>query len=209
MRSIFLLVLPWAAMGIALAIAAAGAVTGKNVFKKQGVAWLTTIVMVVVAIGIGYAKAPVKPPASNPAPAPEPGFQQGPGSYPSYVWDDANALSSRTEQELDQRNERLWDRYSVSIGVVTCDNAGDLGEYALECAAKMGLGGYDFVVALDIRGENYWLVQGDDIRRDFTDDDCSDYAYDYMEDYFARGMYDDAVLDLTEALEAWYGDYYG
>ena len=58
-------------------------------------------------------------------------------------------------------------------------------------------------------GENYWLLQGNDIRRDFTDQDCSDYAYDYMEDYFARGMYDDAVLALTEALEIWYDDYYG
>ena len=79
----------------------------------------------------------------------------------------------------------------------------------MECAEKMGLGGYDFIVALDIAGENYWLIQGDDLRRDFTDDDCSDYAYDYMEDLFAVGLYDDAVLELTEALEAWYGTYYG
>lgn len=205
---IALFILPCAALGILLGVFAAGVKKGTNIFKLPAVAWMLTGVMVVVAIGIGIEKTEGSH-VPEPAPTPGSGLQQGPGSYPSYVWDDANALSSRTEQELDQRNERLWDRYSVSIGVVTCDNAENLGEYALECAAKMGLGGYDFVVALDIRGENYWLVQGDDIRRDFTDDDCSDYAYDYMEDYFARGMYDDAVLDLTEALEAWYGDYYG
>lgn len=207
MRSVFLLVLPWAALGVALAVVAAGVVTGKNVFKKQGVAWVLTIVMVCVSIGIGYAKAPVKPPANQP----EPLQTKAPAAYPadSLVWDNAGALSDQTEQELDQRNERLWNSYQVSIGVVTCDNERDLGDYALGCAEKMGLGGYDFIVALDIAGENYWLVQGADMTRDFTDDDCSDYAYDYMEDFFARGMYDDAVLDLTEALEAWYETYYG
>lgn len=200
---IALLILPWAALGVAAAIAAAGAAKGKNIFKNQAVAWLLTIVMVVVAIGVGYAKAP-----HNNSPAPEPGLQQGPGAYPSYVRDDANALSAQTERALYERNLRLYERHSVTIGVVTCDNAEDLGEYAMKCAEDMGLGGYDFIVALDIRGENYWLVQGDDIRRDFTDEDCSDYAYDYMEKPFARGDYDNAVLSLTDALERWYGDYF-
>lgn len=207
MRSVFLLVLPWAALGVALAVVAAGAVTGKNVFKKQRVAWVLTIVMVCVSIGIGYAKAPVKPPANQP----EPMETRAPAAYPadSLVWDDAGALSDQTERELDKRNERLWNSCQASIGVVTCDNERDLGDYAMECAEKMGLGGYDFIVALDIAGENYWLLQGDDLRRDFTDQMCSDYAYDYMELDFARGDYDDAVLGLTKALEAWYETYYG
>lgn len=203
MRSIFLLVLPWAAIGIALAIVAAGAVTGKNVFKKQGVAWLTTIVMVVVSIGIGYAKAPIN------SPAPEPDLPNAPAASDSFVRDDANVLSSQTERKLSERNQRLWQRYSVTVAVITCNyGRDDLGDYAYRQAVELGLGGYDMIVALDISGDNYWLVQGDDIRRDFTDNDCSNYAYDYMEDYFVRGMYDDAVLELTAALEDWYGGYY-
>ena len=204
MRSTFLFVLPWAAIGVALAIVAAGAATGKNVFKKQGVAWLTTIVMVIAAIGIGYANAPVN------RPVPEPN-RPGSASVPdlNYVWDDADALSAQTERELSQRNGRLWNSHSVSIGVVTCDyGRDDLDEYAMQCAEDMGLGGYDMIVTLDISGENYWLIQGNDIRRDFTDDDCSDYAYECMEFSFAREDYDDAVLELTKALEDWYGKQY-
>ena len=191
MRSVFLLVFP------------AGAATGKNVFKKQGVAWLTTIVMVVVSIGIGYANAPVN------RPVPEPN-RPGSAAVPdlNYVWDDANALSAQTERELYKRNERLWNSHSVSIGVVTCDNAEDLGAYAMKCSEVMGLGGYDFIVALDIAGENYWLIQGNDLRRDFTDQDCSDFAYDCMEQSFAKGDYDKAVLKLTQALEDWYDNYF-
>ncbi len=204
--NIFLLVFPWAALGIALAVAAAGAATGKNVFKKQGVAWVLTIVMVCVSIGVGYAKAPV----NNPAPVPDAPQPPPSGSSTSYVWDNARVLSDQEVRVLDQRNDRLWDRYSASIGVVTCNYGGDdLYDYALQCAEDMGLGGYDFTVVLDIQGDNYYLLQGSDIRRDFTDNDCSNYAYEYMEYEFAHGFYGEALLNLTEALEVWYGNYYG
>ena len=203
-KTLLLLIIPVSVAAVILAVAGK---RGGGVFKKQGVAWGLTVVMVFAAIGIGYAKAPMAG-TREPAPAPDYGD--------SYHWeggqfllDNADVLSDRTLRELDQRNERLWNTYSVTIGVVTCDNERDLGDYALACAEKMGLGGYDFLVALDIAGENYWLVQGDDIRRVFTDDDCSDYAYDCMEKHFAAGDYDNAVLKLTKALEDWYGNYYG
>ena len=204
--NIFLSVFPWAAIGIALAITAVGAVIGKNVFKKQGVAWLLTIVMVCVAISVGYAKAPVY----SPAPSPDyPAETIPPAAAGSFVWDDAGVLSKQTVRTLDERNQRLWDRHGVTVGVVTCNyNRNDLYEYAVKMFEEMGLGRYDMLVVLDIRGENYWLYTGNDVAWDFSDEDCTNYACDYMENWFARGNYDDAVLDLTEALEIWYGDYY-
>lgn len=203
MRSILLLVAP---LAIAAIILAAAGKRGTSVFKKQGVAWGLTVLMVFAAIGIGYAKAPI----NNPAPSPDyPAETVPPAAAGSFVRDDANVLSERTVRTLDQRNQRLDERYGVVIGVVTFNyGRDDLGSFALKCAENMGLGGCDMIVVLDISGDNYWLLQGNDLRRDFTDQNCSDYACDYMEDFFARGMYDDAVLDLTEALEAWYGTYY-
>ena len=178
---------------------------GTGVFKKQGVAWGLTLLMVFAAVGIGYAKAP-----ANNHPAPEPDLPGAPNGAASFVWDDAGVLSSETVRTLDQRNERLWKQYGVSIGVVTCNyGRDDLDQYAMKRAEEMGLGGYDMIVALDISGDNYWLIQGNDLRRDFTDADCTDYANEYLEYWFARGNYGDAVLSLTEALEAWYGSYFG
>lgn len=199
---IALFIIPCAALGILLAVMAAGVKKGTNIFKIPAVAWMITGVMVVVAIGIGLEKAE-RPPVNQPAPPPT--------SAPlGYIRDGAGVLSDRTERELTQRDDRLDDRYGVLIGVVTCNYGGDdLYDYALQCAEDMGLGGYDFTVVLDISGENYWLVQGDKLTRDFTDGDCSDYAYNYMEASFAKGDYDKAVLSLTEALENWYEDYYG
>lgn len=206
MRGILIFVLCIAAVGAAMGGVAAGVKNKRvNIFKTQAGAWLFTIVMVIAAIGIGYAKSPAN------SPAPEPGYGD---SYHweggQFLWDNANVLSDRTLRELDQRNERLWRNHSVVIGVVTCNYGGDdLYDYALQCAEDMGLSGYDFTVVLDISGENYWLVQGDKLTRDFPDGDCSDYAYNYMEASFAKGDYDKAVLSLTEALENWYEDYYG
>ena len=213
-KTLFMLALP---IAIAAAVLAAAGKRGLGVFKKQGVAWGLTALMIFAAIGIGYAKAPYNNPAPEPGlpsqtvpPTSAPIVTAPPAASNSCVWDNARVLSDRTVRKLDERNERLWKRHGVTIGVVTCNYGGDdLYDYALQCAGDMGLGGCDFIVALDISGENYWLVQGADMTRDFTDQDCSDYAYDYMEDYFARGMYDDAVLALTEALEDWYGSYYG
>ena len=203
MRGIVIFVLCIAAVGAAMGGVAAGVKNKKvNIFKTQAGAWLFTIVMVTAAIDIGYAKSPL---AGTQEPRPD--VPNAPASADSYVWDDANVLSGQTERELDERNERLWNTYSVTIGVVTCDNERDLGEYAMGCAEKMGLGGYDMIVALDIAGENYWFLLGGDVDRDFPYDP-SEYACDYMERPFAKGDYDNAVLSLTDALERWYGDYF-
>lgn len=200
-RWILMLALP---VAIAAAVLAAASKRGSGVFKKQGVAWGLTVLMIFAAIGIGYAKAPFN------GPVPEPGYPTQTAPPPasgSFVWDDANALSARTIRELDQRNDRLWDRHNITVAVVTCDNQRELGEYAYRQAEKMGLGGYDMVVALDIRGDNYWLLLGSDVGRDFPYDP-SEYAYEYMENAFVRRDYDGAVLELTQALEDWYGKQY-
>ena len=198
---LLMIVLPVVIAGAVLALAGG---RGVSVLKKQGVAWGLTALMVVAAIGIGYAKAPF----DNPAPGPD--LPQGPGAFPSYVRDDAGVLSDRTERELYERSLRLYERYGVAIAVITCNyGRDDLGSYVDRRGEEMNLGRRDFIVVLDIKGDNYWLGRGEDLADDFTDDDCSDYAYRYMEDAFASGDYDRAVLDLTEMLQLWYGVYFG
>ena len=198
---LLMIVLPF---GIAGGVLGYVGTRGVNSFKKQGVAWALTALMVVAAIGIGYAKAPINDPT------PEPDLPQGSATFPSYVRDDAGVLSDKTERALYERNLRLYGNYGVVIGVVTCNYGGeDLYDYALNRAENMDLRDSDFIVVLDIRGDNYWLVQGVDLVDDFTDDDCGRYARNYMEDAFAAGDYDRAVLDLTEMLELWYGIYFG
>lgn len=206
LKGILIFVLCIAAVGAAMGGVAAGVKNKKvNIFKTQAGAWLFTVIMVVAAIDIGYAKAPI----NNPGPSPDyPSETIPPPASGAYVWDNADVLSSQTERVLNQRNDRLWQRHSAAIGVVTCNYGRDnLGDYARQRAEDMGLGGYDMIVVLDISGDNYWLLLGDDLDTSGPGGDCSGYAYEYMERWFAKGDYDNAVLDLTEALERWYGDY--
>ena len=200
------------AAAVAAGILAFAGNRGVSVFKKQGVAWGLTALMIVAAIGIGSAKAIAGGPIPDvPQSAPPVSETVPPGYNPTtlYIRDNADVLSVSTENELASRVAGLFNRYGVAIGVVTCnDNWDDLGGYALDQFEAMNLGGRGFIVVLDIRGDNYWLGQGNEIRRDFTNEDCSDYAYRYMEQAFAGGDYDSAVLKLTQALEDWCGGYF-
>ena len=192
--NLLMLILP---VAIAVGILAFVGNRGVDVFKKQGVAWGLTALMIVAAIGIGNIKAL----ASNRTPeeAPQP-----------YVRDDAGVLSGSTLTQLTQRNQWLYDKYGVVIGVVTCNyGRDDLYGYALKRAEELDLRDYDMLVVLDIKGRTYGMIQGAALVDDFTDDDCDRYAWDYMGDAFDSRDYDIAVRDITEMLELWYGIYFG
>ncbi len=166
-----------------------------NTLKKTAVAWSIVIVVIIIAVAIGLFKGRT----ADPAPAPAPG-----GSSYTLVYDDANVLSNSTERELGRINDKLLDNYNCAVAVVTCNYGGsDLYDYAMDYAEDIDLGGTDFIVVLDISGENYYLIQGADLVDWFSDQDCVDYARDYMERDFARGDYGDAALSLSKALADW------
>lgn len=176
-----------------------------NIFKKQGVAWCVTAVMIVIAIAVGTGKARTTaagPVDRDPVPTQSPVQQVD----RFYVYDEADILSDRAEEELTQRNLELYNELDVLIAVVTCNEGGDIYDVALDRADAIGLSGKDFIVVIDMTGQQYILVQGADLVRLFSDSKCDDYAYQYMQDHLDRGDYDSAVLELTEALEDWYFD---
>ncbi len=169
-----------------------------NFLKKQSVAWVITILMILFSVGFGLAKSPDNQPSS---------YSDGSDSW--YVYDDANVLSDSTQRVLRERNRQLYERMDVVIACVTTNyGRNDLGSFTMDYAETIGLGSYDFIVVLDIAGENYWLTQGSGLVELFSDDDCQAYAWNYMEDAFARGDYDSALLDLTQQLANWYADHY-
>lgn len=165
-----------------------------KILKNRWFAWLVVLVMIAAAVGIGQAKKP-GPPVS-----PDELF---------FVYDDAGVLSADTIRQLSQRNRQLYASMDVVIACVTTNyGRDDLYGYAMDYGDRIGLGQYDFIVVLDVSGDNYWLVQGPGLAGLFTDDDCTDYAYTYMERPFSKGNYGEALLNLTEALQYWYQDHY-
>ena len=165
-----------------------------QVFKKQSVAWAITAVLIVLAIVIGVSKGgPTAQPAEELA--------------RSYVLDEADVLSKKTESKLAQQNQQTWEKYGSVVAVLTVNyGKEDFGDYLMNRADKMGLTDADFIIGLDISGDNYWLIQGFAMADVFTDDLCSNYAFRYMEQDFARRDYDAAVLALSGALGDWLRD---
>lgn len=178
-----------------------------NILKKQGVAWVIAAVMILAAIGIGRAKG-----VATPAPGPAPIVSSAPIQNQNegyYVYDDANVLTNSEVTKLSDLNHKLMQDMEVVIACVTTNyGGGDLYQYALDCAARLNLAEYDFIVVLDISGQNYWLVQGSGLVDLFSDDDCASYAQYYMENDFARRHYGSALLSLADALADWYYDHY-
>ena len=169
-----------------------------NPLKRTGVAVLLTVVMIVAAVVIGLARRP-----GHNLPAAESGASTW------YVSDQAGVLSSSVIRQLQENNRTLDSSMGVVIGCITCNyGKNDLYNYAMDQAEKMGLGANDFVVVLDISGENYWLIQGSGLVDLFTDDDCTAYAWEYMEQPFAQGDYSQALLSLSDALTQWYESHY-
>ena len=169
-----------------------------NPLKRTGVAVLLTVVMIVAAVVIGLARRP-----GHNLPAAESGASTW------YVSDQAGVLSSSAIRQLQENNRTLDSSMGVVIGCITCNyGKNDLYNYAMDQAEKMGLGANDFVVVLDISGENYWLIQGSGLVDLFTDDDCAAYGWEYMEQPFAQGDYSQALLSLSDALTQWYESHY-
>ena len=174
-----------------------------NFLKKQGVAWVITIVMIIAAIGIGSAKTDT--------PTPEPGPTTPPISQNAwyFVQDDAGILSDREEETLGGINERLYETMGVVIAcVTTTDGRSDIYKLALEYGDQMGLQEYDFIIVVDMSSMQYILVQGAGLIDLFTDSDCETYADRYLAPGLNDGDYGDAFIELADMLADWYVDHY-
>ena len=173
-----------------------------NFLKKQGVAWVITIVMIIAAIGIGSAKSNID------TPTPEPGPGQSQNAW-YFVQDDAGILSDSEEKALGQLNVKLADSMGVVIAcVTTTDGRSDIYKLALEYGDQMGLQEYDFIIVVDMSSMQYILVQGAGLIDLFTDSDCETYADRYLAPGLNDGDYGDAFMELADALTDWYEDHY-
>ena len=130
--------------------------------KKQGVAWAITIVMILAAVGIGLARGPMRPDVPVPS-SPDLDTSLSTSQYETWIWDDAEVLSSSTEQDICLYNAN-WDyRYNSLISVVTVDSvpsSTDIADYAYELGNEAGLGEGDALVLLAIRDREFYVATG-------------------------------------------------
>ena len=136
------------------------------------------------------------------------------------VVDEANVLSSSTEQTIIQLNNQLQANCKgATIGVLTVDYTGSCTteEYALQAANAWGIGsstGNNGVLILlvmesqEYEDGDYYLTYGDGFRNTTLESQASALAQT-MEDDFVRQDYDDAVTTCAQNVAQTIADIYG
>lgn len=164
-----------------------------NLLKKRGFAIAVTAVVIVLMSLWGIYKAPAELPP----------VQTG-----QWVYDGAGVLSSQEENYLSEGNAQLLSHHGAVVAVATVEHVKgwDLWDLCLELADQWGLAGSDFILVLDIGGDDYWLVQGYDLVDEFPDDMCGEYTRRYLENDFAAKNYGSGAVALFDALTEWYDD---
>ena len=131
-----------------------------------------------------------------------------------YVQDEANVLSSETEDQIVAYNidlETACDGAQLVVVTVNyLDEDSDVA--ATRLMNDRGVGSADqsngmllLLVAREARG---WLAVGSGLDDEFTDDVAGEYLEQYFWDDVDAGDFDGAVQTLTKELYDWYMDYY-
>lgn len=162
-----------------------------NLLKKRGVAIAITAIVIVLMSVVGILKAPAQ----------LPDVQTG-----QWVYDGADVFSAEEEQYLTQGNAALLSEHGAVIAMATVPNVKgwELLDFCVDLADGWGLSGSDFILVMDIEGDNYWLVQGYDLVDAFSDDMASQYVRQFLENDFAAKNYGAGAVKLFDALSAWY-----
>ena len=181
-----------------------------KMLKKQGVAIVLTIVMIVLAIGIGRARMDTVPKPVQPSGQGGLDTTLSTGPYEKWLWDEAGVLSDETEKQICLYNANWDKRYSSLVAVAAVSSVdGDLGDYTYKLGDEIGLGPRDALLVMDISGQDCWLATGKEFAEMMPDSQVEQFMSAYLEKEFFDGKYGSGVLNLFNALNGRYYDAYG
>ncbi len=172
--------------------------------KKPAVAVVLTILMIALAVGIGYARRPT---AQLPA-----GLDStlSTAQYTKWMSDEAGVLSASTEETLALFNANWDQRYHSLVAIQTVDTvSGSLEDYAFDLGYDIGLGQGDAILVLAIQDQDAYLALGDDFATMMTGTMATDYLDEYLYADFMAGDYDSGVIKLYTAINSLYVSTFG
>lgn len=174
-------------------------------FKKQGVAWGITIVMILAAVVIGITKG-------NNAPPIDPtklDTSLSIGAYEGWVGDFAGVLTDRQFEQICLYNAN-WDyRYSSIIVVEILEDVPNQGleDYTFDRAYEFELGAADgYLTIVSDTADAYLAVGGD---HPLSSGQINAYLSQYLYDDVQDGKIGEGILTLFAALNEYYVDNYG
>lgn len=134
-------------------------------------------------------------------------FAAIPDPSPSfYVTDEADVISSTTEDYIISNNEELQNLCGAQIAVVTVDflDGMDIEDYAYKLFNEWQIGSAEedngVLLLLAIGEENYWCMQGKGLEDDLTAGEIDDMLWYYLEEDFAAADYDEGVKSFFDRM---------
>lgn len=126
--------------------------------------------------------------------------------YGEYLIDEANILSSKTEQAILLYNAN-WDQLAGRIiAVVTTKNVGSIEDAAWDWAYDLELGEDDAILLIDASSGEYTVVASGTFYDDFAAQSGS-FVDNAMYEGVRKGDYDTAVLELFGQVHLFYREY--
>ena len=179
-----------------------------KIFQKTWVAWLVTAAMIACAVGIGLSKGDGR---TAPPPTPESvGLDTtlSTGQFANYLWDEAEVLSGKQEEQICLYNANWAQRYNSIIAVAAVKSVqGDIADYAYDLGEEIELASTDGILVLDVGGKNAYLAVGPDYP--MTDSQVTSYMDQSLYEYVMAGKYGDGTLNLFADVNQFYVDHYG
>ena len=131
-----------------------------------------------------------------------------------YVLDSAGVLSDSTEQEIVEKNKKLFEETGAEIVIVAVDFLGgkEIDDYTYELFNAWGVGSAErnngLLLVLAIAEDNYYAMAGYGIEDYFNGAKLDDLLYNNLEDGFAEGDYDAGVEKFFAAALEEMNSYY-
>lgn len=183
----------------------------KAFFQKKSVAVTITLIVVAIAVVIGFTTAPKQAPAQTAAASQstvsasswaKKNYEQ----YEAFLDDDADLFDDDAIETFAEYDAQLDYGYGSILGLVTTDSLDgkSMEDYAMDASADLELGDGDMLLLIDTDTEQWYLAYGGDMA-DYVDNDLSILFRQNLGSLFT-GSAEKSVTGLYQDLLGWYAE---
>lgn len=175
--------------------------------KKQIIAWIVTVVMIVAAVFIGLNRG------GNVTPTPPKPQDMGldtslsTNQFQNYILDSAGELSGKQKESICVYNANWNARYDSVIIVEVGKNVGPIDDRAYELSYQFELKESDAVLVIDVAAKDAYMATGEDYP--LSGGQVTSYLDNSLYRYVQSGKAGDGILNLFADLNTYYVDQYG
>ena len=174
-------------------------------FQKRGVAVVLTLVMIVAALGIGFARG------GDPETKPQNvGLDTSIDYYEfaGLIWDEADVLSDDQERDIAIYNANWAKRYDSVIAVVVAVSApDDLEAYAYELGAQVSLQDPDAILVISADRNERFFAMG--MEYPMEPDEVEGRMEMLLDPKLRDGKYGEGIRALFASVNEFYVDHFG